>query len=107
MSRLTNDYHIVPKEKSNLSSFSIKSNEFLNYISSTIFAASLDELRPIIGGIYFNIQDDLDIVATDCHNLILINSNTPGDLVVIDNNKSFVLPFKMATLLSTPDHLWC
>ena len=99
MSRLTNDYHIVPKENSNLSSFSIKSNELLNYISSTIFAASLDELRPIIGGIYFNIQDDLDIVATDCHNLILINSNTPGDLVAIDNNKSFVLPFKMANML--------
>lgn len=65
-------------------------------INRTIFATAQDELRPVMNGIYFDLQtDNLAIVASDGHKLVrnknfTIKSDTPA---------AFILPKKPATLL--------
>jgi DNA polymerase-3 subunit beta len=65
-------------------------------ISSTIFAASDDEMRPIMSGILFEIStEDLKFVATDGFKLVRVKTtNSKGA-----ENSSFVLPKKPISLL--------
>lgn len=67
-------------------------------ISRSLFATSVDEIRPVMGGVYFDLTaDNLTIVATDGHKLVrnrilTINSDVPT---------SFILPQKPAQLLKS------
>ncbi len=65
-------------------------------INRTLFATAQDELRPVMNGIYFDLNADcLSIVASDGHKLVrnkimTIKSETPA---------AFILPKKPASLL--------
>ena len=65
-------------------------------ISRTIFATAQDELRPVMNGIYFDVNPDcLAIVASDGHKLVRNKIFT----ITSDLPASFILPKKPANLL--------
>ena len=76
----------------------MESQILLNGISRTLFAAADDELRPVMNGIYFDIQtDNLTFVASDGHKLVRLRNNT----VKSGGRASFILSKKPAYLLKS------
>ena len=74
----------------------IDSKTLVNDISHSIFATANEELRPVMNGIYFDLnQDGLAIVASDGHKLV----RTRNKNIKTENPMSFILPKKPATLL--------
>lgn len=77
-------------------STSINHDVLYNGINSTIFATGDDELRPIMNGIFFELQESgINFVATDAHKLV---KYTRRD-VKIPTESSFILPKKPANIL--------
>ena len=67
----------------------------LTGINKTIFATADDELRPVMNGVYINIEPaSITFVATDAHKLVKYSSEQPSELTA-----AFILPKKPATLL--------
>ncbi len=91
------DEYPKPKELSdNALSITVDPQILLSGINRTIFAAGIDELRPIMNGIYFDITtDDITFVASDGHKLVKVTSTD----VKAERDASFILPKKPATLL--------
>ena len=70
----------------------------LNGINKTIFATADDELRPVMNGVYINLEPQMTtFVATDAHKLVKYAAETKTDGV----KASFILPKKPANLLKT------
>ncbi len=66
-------------------------------ISKTLFATADDELRPVMNGIFINIEPEkVTFVATDAHKLVRYTAD-----VTSDQAASFILPKKPANLLKT------
>ena len=64
-------------------------------INKTIFATADDELRPVMNGVYINLEpQSVTFVATDAHKLVKYASETAAEATA-----SFVLPKKPANLL--------
>ena len=64
-------------------------------INKTIFATADDELRPVMNGVYINLEpQSVTFVATDAHNLVKYASETAAEATA-----SFILPKKPANLL--------
>lgn len=79
-------------------SFSIESQILLDSLSRTVFATADDELRPVMNGIYFDINTDgATFVASDGHKLVCSKNSQ----VQANGKSSFILPKKPATLLRT------
>ena len=72
--------------------------DLLAGISRTIFASGDDELRPVMNGVFFDINpEDLIFVASDGHKLVRFKN-----LSISGNEKAaFILPKKPANLLKT------
>ena len=85
----------------------IESNVLQNIISSTIFASGNDDLRPVMSGVFFQINSEKScFVATDAHKLVKytrndVKSSSPLEFIVpnkplnvlkniLDDNKSSV-----------------
>ena len=67
-------------------------------VSKTIFAAGNDELRPVMSGVFFELNsDNITFVSTDAHKLV---KYTRTD-VKVDGGASFIMPKKPLTLLKT------
>ena len=67
----------------------------VNGINKTIFATADDELRPIMNGVYINIEpESITFVATDAHKLVKYASEQHSELTA-----AFILPKKPANLL--------
>ena len=78
------------------SSITIPASTLNTGIATTSFATSDDELRPVMGGIYFDITtEDTTFVATDGHKLVRIKTQSCKG----DSNTSFILPKKPTALL--------
>jgi DNA polymerase-3 subunit beta len=77
-------------------SLMLESQNLLNGINRSFFATADDELRPVMNGIYFDIQPEcLIFVASDGHNLVRLR-----DLSVQSGMRaSFILPKKPANML--------
>ncbi|MDR2121219.1 MAG: DNA polymerase III subunit beta [Tannerella sp.] len=76
----------------------MESQTLLNSISRTLFATADDELRPVMNGIYFDIQaEGITFVASDGHKLVRLRNRT----VKAEGRASFILPKKPAYLLKT------
>lgn len=74
----------------------IESSILVDNITRSLFATAQDELRPVMNGIYFDLNaDGLAIVASDGHKLVR-NKNFS---VKSDKQAAFILPKKPATLL--------
>ncbi|MDR2125220.1 MAG: DNA polymerase III subunit beta [Prevotellaceae bacterium] len=82
------------------STIEITSDALLESISNTLFATAEDQLRPVMNGIYFDLNEekhDLTFVASDAHKLVRYTRND----VTIEKTASFILPKKPANLLKT------
>ena len=67
----------------------------LTGINKTIFATADDELRPVMNGVYINLEpQSVTFVATDAHKLVKYASETAAEATA-----SFILPKKPANLL--------
>ena len=74
----------------------IKSSLLAENINRSIFATALEELRPVMNGIYFDAtQEYLTVVASDGHKLVRNRIFT----IKSENPSAFILPKKPATLL--------
>ena len=70
-------------------------DSLVNGINKTIFATADDELRPIMNGVYINLEPQaVTFVATDAHKLVKYTSEEQGDI-----SAAFILPKKPANLL--------
>lgn len=89
------DFPKVPAVK-NSSSVDISSDVLGRAISSTIFAASTDELKPAMTGVYLSLTEKSGtFVATDGHRLIRFRRSD----VTSDGNNTLIIPRKALTLL--------
>lgn len=74
----------------------MESQILLNGISRSLFATAEDELRPVMNGIYFDVQaENMTFVASDGHKLVRLRNNA----VQSAGRASFILPKKPANLL--------
>ncbi len=89
----------LPNEiEAGATSITISANDLLDGISYTLFATSDDELRPVMTGIYFDIeQEQLTFVATDSHKLVRFTNGN----IKSSQKASFILPKKPANMLRT------
>lgn len=75
---------------------SIAAETLAEAINKTIFATGSDELRPVMGGIFFEFSNDsLRFVATDAHKLVRYTRNDAK----ADKAASFIVPKKPLNLL--------
>ncbi|MBW6484018.1 MAG: DNA polymerase III subunit beta [Vicingaceae bacterium] len=80
------------------SSITIAASIIENAISKTLFATGNDELRPVMSGVFFELNnDDVTFVATDAHKLVKYRR---ADLKA-KTGSSFIFPKKPLTLLKT------
>lgn len=80
----------------NAVNLTMESQVLLNGIARAFFATADDELRPVMNGIYFDIQtDNLTFVASDGHKLVRLRNLA----VRSEGRASFILPKKPANLL--------
>jgi DNA polymerase-3 subunit beta len=78
------------------SSIDVASSILSSAVNKTLFATGNDELRPVMSGVFFELNDnDLTFVATDAHKLV---KYTRTDLKA-EKGASFILPKKPLTLL--------
>ncbi len=91
-----NEYPEMPANEENTHSIMVSSKMLLDAVNKTIFCTADDELRPVMNGIFFDIDTNkITLVATDAHRLVRY-SNTS---VSAEEPVSFILPKKPATLL--------
>ncbi len=80
------------------STISVEGGILSNAVNKTLFATGNDELRPVMSGVYFELNNDnLTFVATDAHKLV---KYTRTDLKA-EKGSSFILPKKPLTLLKS------
>ena len=83
----------LPQEDMN--ALIIPAETMLNGINRCLFATADDELRPIMNGVYINIESQsITFVATDAHKLVKYVSPIETEIAA-----SFILPKKPANLL--------
>ncbi|MBR6018111.1 MAG: DNA polymerase III subunit beta [Paludibacteraceae bacterium] len=90
------EYPEMPAEEDDVNRFSMPAQTLLDAINKTIFCTADDELRPVMNGILFDLNEQqLTMVATDAHRLVrYINYTIKGV-----TPQSFILPKKPATIL--------
>jgi len=77
-------------------SIDIDPQVLLNGISRSLFATADDELRPVMNGVFFDIQpEELVFVASDGHKLVRLRNLS----IKAGATSSFIMPKKPATLL--------
>ncbi len=84
--------------------FELASSILATGISKTVFATGNDELRPAMGGVFFDIMPEyITFVATDAHKLVRYRRNDAKSGI----STSFIIPRKplnvLKSLLSTED----
>jgi DNA polymerase III subunit beta len=91
------DFPVLPSiRKEKRFSFNLGSELLLNGINRTLFATADDELRPVMGGIFVEASTEkITFVASDAHKLVKYERNDAK----ADDNASFILPKKPASLL--------
>ena len=88
-------YPMTHKPTEDSTTISLDVDILVNGINKTIFATADDELRPVMNGVYFNLNEtELTCVATDAHKLVkfTVESNC-------NTKAAFILPKKPANLL--------
>ena len=84
--------HELSAEKTEVS---LDVDVLVNGINKTIFATADDELRPVMNGVYFNLdENELTCVATDAHKLVKHTVECACGV-----KAAFILPKKPANLL--------
>ena len=90
-------YPAVPQLNAERKELRLDVDTLVNGINKTIFATADDELRPVMNGIYLNLQPaSLTFVGTDAHKLVKYESECANEV-----SASFILPKKPANLLKS------
>lgn len=90
------EYPQIPQLEENSQKIQIDADILLSGISSTAFATGNDDLRPIMNGIFFDIEEnELTFVATDSHKLARLTRTD----VQTGINASFVLGKKPTNII--------
>lgn len=90
-------YPLVPQLSAERKELSMDVDTLVGGINKTIFATADDELRPVMNGIYINLETNkLTFVGTDAHKLVKYEAETTNEV-----NASFILPKKPANLLKS------
>ena len=90
-------YPAVPQLNAERKELRLDVDTLVNGINKTIFATADDELRPVMNGIYINLQpSSLTFVGTDAHKLVKYESECENEV-----SASFILPKKPANLLKS------
>ncbi len=92
-------YPVLPQLEGDIKSLKISANNLYDGIAKTFFCMAEDELRPVMNGIFFDIADDLTMVATDAHKLVRYKTSYESATIVEDERLSFILPKKPANML--------
>ncbi len=88
-------YPAMQRLESERKELTLKSEQLVVGINKTIFATADDELRPVMNGVYFNVEaEKITMVATDAHKMVKFTSVCSEGV-----EASFILPKKPATLL--------
>jgi DNA polymerase-3 subunit beta len=91
------DFPKIPGIK-NASKVDVSSEILSKAITSTLFAASTEDLRPAMTGVYFQMNEtNITFVATDGHRLVRYRRVD----VATDNATSIIVPRKALTLLKS------
>jgi DNA polymerase-3 subunit beta len=91
-----NEYPEMPDTEAEARTITIPAGVLQNAIEKTIFCTADDDLRPVMNGIFFDINEDkVTMVATDAHRLVRY-TNTGVQAGAVAN---FILPKKPAGLL--------
>ena len=91
------DYPVMPDMNDDATVLTLNQQLLAENISRSLFATAQDEIRPVMGGILFDLKaDGLTVVATDGHKLV---RNRILDVVAEEEPTSFILPQKPAQLL--------
>ena len=90
-------YPAIPQLSAEKKKLELDVDLLVNGINKTIFATADDELRPVMNGIFINLQPAaLTFVGTDAHKLVKYEAEMSGDVTA-----SFILPKKPANLLKS------
>ena len=90
-------YPAVPQLNPERKELTLDVDLLVNGINKSIFATADDELRPVMNGIFINLQPDtLTFVGTDAHKLVKYESECANEVAA-----SFILPKKPANLLKS------
>ena len=90
-------YPAIPQLSAEKKKLELDVDLLVNGINKTIFATADDELRPVMNGIFINLQPTaLTFVGTDAHKLVKYEAEMSGDVTA-----SFILPKKPANLLKS------
>lgn len=90
-------YPAVPAINPERKELTLDVDVLVNGINKTIFATADDELRPVMNGVYLNMEPSaLTFVATDAHKLVKYSTENAGDVTA-----AFILPKKPANLLKS------
>ncbi len=90
-------YPAIPQLQAERKELSLPVDLLVNGINKTIFATADDELRPVMNGVYLNLQPTaLTFVGTDAHKLVKYEAECEQEVAA-----AFILPKKPANLLKT------
>jgi len=90
------DYPEIASIAQESTQVSINSQILLEGINRTIYATAEEELRPVMNGVYFDIDNEsLTLVASDAHKLVCYTRHD----IKSENKSTFILPKKPASIL--------
>jgi DNA polymerase-3 subunit beta len=90
------DYPKIAELAEESAGFFIPSTSLLEGINRTLYATAEEELRPVMNGIFFDIQQEgITLVASDAHKLVCYSRKD----ISIEQKSSFILPKKPASIL--------
>ncbi|MCF0165065.1 MAG: DNA polymerase III subunit beta [Bacteroidales bacterium] len=90
------DYPVLPALTESAISITIPAGTLLNGINDTIYATAEEELRPVMNGIFFDVNtDSTSLVASDAHKLVCYTVKS----VNAPEKASFILHKKPASIL--------
>jgi len=94
------EYPRLPELQDDTRNLALPVEVLLKGIVKTLFATAEDELRPVMNGVFFDIDaDKVTLVATDAHKLVRYKAKYNSASVQGDERESFILPKKPATML--------
>ncbi len=93
-----NEYPDLKEVAKENTTIQINTHILLEGINRTLYATADEELRPVMNGLFFDINsDNLTLVASDAHKLVCYTRHD----IKSENKSSFILPKKPASILKT------
>mgnify|MGYP000947015952 CR=1 FL=1 len=90
------DYPSIPELDERCTTITINSRILLEGINRTLYATAEEELRPVMNGIYFDIDEsNTTLVASDAHKLVCYTRHD----IKSESRSSFILPKKPSSVL--------